>query len=68
MKFQNPSMQGSEVMLCIKKRDGAQTNEAEAICPSNLSEVRGIIRKISVLSEGKRALSGASPEHIFVEK
>ena len=22
MKFQNPSMHGSEVMLCIKKRNG----------------------------------------------
>ena len=38
MKFLNPSMHGSEVMLCTKKRNGqmdAQTNartNSEAIC------------------------------------
>ena len=45
MKFQNPSMQGSEVMLCIKKRNtcmDARMNEPEAICPSNFFEVGGI--------------------------
>ena len=49
MKFQNPSMHGSEVMLCIKKRNGqtdaqtnARTNVPEAICPSNFFEVGGI--------------------------
>ena len=48
MKFQNPSMQGSEVMLCIKKhkaRMQGHTNEPEAICPSNFFEVGGIMRK-----------------------
>ena len=49
MKFQNPSMHSSEVMLCIKKRNGqtdaqtnARTNVPEAICPSNFFEVWGI--------------------------
>ena len=49
MKFQNPSMYGLEVMLCIKKRNGrtdgrthARTNVPEAICPSNFFEVGGI--------------------------
>ena len=44
MKFQKPSMHGSEVMLCIKKRSGrtdGHTNVLEAICPSNF-EVWGI--------------------------
>ena len=41
MKFQNPSMLGSEVMLCIKKHN-ARTHEPEAICPSNFFEVGGI--------------------------
>ena len=26
MKFQNPSMHGSEVMLCIKKRNNGRTD------------------------------------------
>ena len=46
MKFQNPSMYGLEVMLCIKKRNGrtdGRTNVPEAICPSNFFEVGGII-------------------------
>ena len=57
MKLQNPSMLGSEVMLCIKKcswqtdartdgrmhaRTQARTNVPEAICPSNFFEVGGI--------------------------
>ena len=54
MKFQNPSMHGSEVMLCINKRNGqthgwmpdarthACTNVPETICPSNFFEVGGI--------------------------
>ena len=49
MKFQNPSMHCSEVMLCIKKRNGrtdgrthARTHVPEAICPSNSFEVGGI--------------------------
>ena len=55
MKFQNPSMHGSEVMQCTKKCNGrthgrtdgrthARTNVPEAICPSNFFEVGGIIR------------------------
>ena len=41
MKFQNPSMHSSEVMLCIKKFNG-RTNVPEAVCPSNFYEVGGI--------------------------
>ena len=48
MKFQNPSMHGSAVMLCIKKRtDGrmdVRTNVPEAICPSNFFEDGDITR------------------------
>ena len=50
MKFQNPSMHSSEVMLCIKKCNGqtdgrmhARTNVPEAICPSKFFENGGII-------------------------
>ena len=50
IKFQNPSMHGSEVMLCINKRNGpmhtwtdGRTNAPEAICPSNFFEVGGIM-------------------------
>ena len=58
MKFQNSSIHGFKVMLCIKKRDertdgrtegraggrmDGQTNNPEAICPSNFFEVGGII-------------------------
>ena len=50
MKFQNRSIHGFKVMLCIKKRDermdgwtDGQTNNPEAICPSNFFEVGGII-------------------------
>ena len=53
-KFQNSSIHGSKVMLCIKKReewmegrmDGRTdgwTNNPEATCPSNFFEVGGII-------------------------
>ena len=45
MKFQNSSIHGFKVMLCIKKRDeqtDGRTNP-EAICPSNFFEVGGII-------------------------
>ena len=59
MKFQNPSMHGSEVMLCIKKRNGrthgqtdTRTNVPEAICPSNFFEVGGIIMFCGKLSSG----------------
>ena len=46
VKFQNPSIHGSEVMLCIKKHNGqtdGHTNVPEAICPSNFFEVGGIM-------------------------
>ena len=50
MKFQNSSIHGFKVMLCIKKRDErtegrteGRTNNPEAICPSNFFEVGGII-------------------------
>ena len=64
MKFQNSSIHGFKVMLCIKKRDGrtdgrtegrtdgrtdGRTNNPEAICPSNFFEVGGI--KITQYSE-----------------
>ena len=57
MKFQNSSIHGFKVMLCIKKRDertdgrtdgrkdgrtDGWTNNPEAICPSNFFEVGGI--------------------------
>ena len=45
MKFQNSSIHGFKVMLCIKKRDertDGRTNSPEAICPSNFFEVGGI--------------------------
>ena len=47
MKFQNSSIHGFKVMLCIKKRDertDGRTNNSEAICPSNFFEVGGIKR------------------------
>ena len=51
MKFQNSSIHGFIVMLCIKKRDertdgrtDGRTNNPEAICPSNFFEVGGIIK------------------------
>ena len=46
MKFQNSSIYGFKVMLCIKKRDEwteGRTNNPETICPSNFFEVGGII-------------------------
>ena len=49
MKFQNSSIHGSKVMLCIKSvtngRTDGWTNNPEAICPSNFFEVGGIITK-----------------------
>ena len=52
MKFQNSSIHGFKVMLCIKKHDeltegrtDGRTNNPEAICPSNFFEVGGIIKK-----------------------
>ena len=56
MKFQNSSIHGFKVMLCIKKRDertdgrtDGRTNNPEAICPSNFFEVGGI-NKVRVVS------------------
>ena len=46
IKFQNPSLHGSEVMLRIKKHNGrmhVRTNVPEAICPSKFFEVGGIM-------------------------
>ena len=61
MKFQNPSMYGLEVMLCIKTRNGrthgrthAHTNVPEAICPSNFFEVGGIINTAVLLYKGTK--------------
>ena len=56
MKFQNSSIHGFKVMLCIisvtngrtdGRKDGrtdGRTNNPEAICPSNFFEVGGIIK------------------------
>ena len=55
MKFQNSSIHGFKVMLCIKKRDertDGRTNNPEAICPSNFFEVGGI-KSLSVLKKRK---------------
>ena len=59
MKFQNSSIHGFKVMLCIKKRDertdgrkDGRTNNPEAICPSNFFEVGGI----KTMSLSQRAL------------
>ena len=60
MKFQNSSIHGFKVMLCIKKRDermdgrtdrrtDGRTNNPEAICPSNFFEVGGIKRAITLI-------------------
>ena len=59
MKFQNSSIHGFKVMLCIKKRDertdgrtegrtDGRTNNPEAICPSNFFEVGGIKTKLTL--------------------
>ena len=55
-KFQNSSIHSSKVMLCIKKRDG-QTDNLEAICPSNFFEVGGIKMFIVCLCWGFTAQS-----------
>ena len=58
MKFQNSSIHGFKVTLCIKthdertdgRKDGrtdGRTNNPEAICPSNFFEVGGIKREES---------------------
>ena len=54
MKFQNSSIHGFKVMLCIKKRDertDGRTNNPEAICPSNFFEVGGIKSNSVIISE-----------------
>ena len=58
MKFQNPSMHCSEVILCIKKHNGCThawtdgcMNVPEAICPSNFFEIEGIMRTINIYSK-----------------
>ena len=70
MKFQNRSIHGFKVMLCIKKRDertdgrtertegrtDGRTNNPEAICPSNFFEVGGI--KSECLDQTFRPASG----------
>ena len=67
MKFQNSSIHGFKVMLCIKKRDertdgrtDGRTNNPEAICPSNFFEVGGIIKTKSIYQNDSYhlALSG----------
>ena len=60
-KFQNSSIHGSKVMLCIKKRaeqtDG-WTNNPEAICTPNFFEVGGIIKSHGLQSHDKLSVSG----------
>ena len=59
MKFQNSSIHGFKVMLCIKKRDertdgrkDGRTNNPEAICPSNFFEVGGITKMSATILQG----------------
>ena len=61
MKFQNSSIHGFKVMLCIKKGDewtegrtDGRTNNPEAICPSNFFEVGGIIMTTFPCKSNKR--------------
>ena len=56
-KFQNSSIHGSKVMLCIKKRDkrtdgqkDGRMNNPEAICPSNFFEVGDITTYNSIVT------------------
>ena len=60
MKFQNSSIHGFKVMLCMKKRDertdrrtdgrtDGRMNNPEAICPSNFFEVGGIMMSTAVV-------------------
>ena len=49
MKFQNPSMHGSEVMLCIKKLNGWTDRRTHAQMPQKQDaffKVGGIIKSI----------------------
>ena len=70
MKFQNSSIHGFKVMLCIKKRDErtdgrteGRTNNPEAICPSNFFEVGGIIstHTICIYGEIRKIIPELSP-------
>ena len=64
MKFQNSSIHGSKVMLCIKKHDertdgrkDGRTNNPEAICPPpppTLKEVGGIMSTNVCFHRNKR--------------
>ena len=61
MKFQNSSIHGFKVMLCIKKSDertdgrtDGRTNNPEAICPSNFIEVGGIMRVTTRARENRK--------------
>ena len=59
MKFQNSSIHGFKIMLCIKKRDertDGRTNNPEAICPSNFFEVGGIKMKFKSKGGGSWAV------------
>ena len=69
MKFQNSSIHGFKVMLCIKKHDertdgrmdgrtDRRTNNPEAICPSNFFEVGGI--KILTATEAIKLLRASA--------
>ena len=61
MKFQNSSIHGFKVMLCIKKRDertDGRANNPEAICPSNFFEVGGI--KILTATEAIKLLRASA--------
>ena len=54
MKFQNSSIHGFKVMLCIKKREertDGRTNNPEAICPSNFFEAGDIKNNEMTLNE-----------------
>ena len=63
MKFQNSSIHGFKVMLCIKKRDertDGRTNNPEAICPFNFFEVGGITKghkSIKMTRNPRKAMS-----------
>ena len=49
MKFQNPSMQGSKVMLCVKKRNARTYERTRSSMP--LFEVGGITKNYITVSQ-----------------
>ena len=71
MKFQNSSIHGFKVMLCIKKRDertegrtDRRTNNPEVICPSNFFEVGGIIKKgANTRADVNKSTASIIPRH-----